>query len=99
MWLLKKLVPDFRTIADFRKDHSTALKNVFRSFVKLCDSMGLYLKVLVSIDGSKFKAVNAKDRNFTLAKLDDRIRWIDENITEYLSDLEHNDKEEVDDCF
>lgn len=97
MWLLKKLVPDFRTIADFRKDHPTALKCVFQSFVRLCDSMGLYSKDMVSIDGSKFKAVNAKDRNFTLAKLDDRIKWIDENISEYLSALENNDKEEVDD--
>lgn len=98
MWLLKKLVPDFRTIADFRKDHSTALKYVFQSFVRLCDSMGLYAKDMVSIDGSKFKAVNAKNRNFTLAKLDDRIKWIDENISEYLSTLENNDKEEVDDA-
>jgi len=60
--------------------------------------MGLYSKEFVSIDGSKFKAVNAKDRNFTLAKLDDRIRWIEENIAKYLSVLEQNDKEEVDDC-
>lgn len=99
MWMLRKLVPDFRTVSDFRKDHPKALKNVFRSFVRLCDSMGLYSKDLVSIDGSKFKAVNSKDRNFTLAKLDDRIRWIDENITEYLSVLENNDKKEVDDSF
>ena len=98
MWLLNKLVPDFRTIADFRKDHPTALKCVFQSFVRLCDSMGLYAKDMVSIDGSKFKAVNSKDRNFTLGKLDDRIKWIDENISEYLSALEKNDKEEVDDA-
>lgn len=98
MWLLRKLIPDFRTVADFRKDNPQAIKNVFRAFVRLCDSMGLYNKELVSIDGSKFKAVNSKDRNFTLSKLDDRIKWIDENITEYLSVLESNDKREVDDC-
>jgi len=97
MWLLKKLIPDFRTIADFRKIHPAALKNIFRAFVKLCDSLDLYSKDLISIDGSKFKAVNAKDRNFTFSKLDDRIRRIDEHISEYLSALEDNDKEETED--
>lgn len=97
MWLLKKLIPDFRTIADFRKIHPAALKNIFRAFVKLCDSLDLYTKDLISIDGSKFKAVNAKDRNFTFSKLDDRIIKIDEHISEYLSALEANDKGETED--
>ena len=97
MWLLKKLIPDFRTIADFRKVHSIALKNIFRAFVRLCDSLDLYTKELISIDGSKFKAVNAKDRNYTFLKLDNRIIKIDEHISEYLSDLEANDKGEAED--
>jgi transposase len=74
MWLLRKLIPDFRTVADFRKDNPQAIKNVFRAFVRLCDSMGLYNKELVSIDGSKFKAVTQKIRNFTHVQADDRIR-------------------------
>ncbi|WP_246615157.1 hypothetical protein [Clostridium thailandense] len=67
MWSLS-LNPHFRTIADFRKDNAKALKNVFRAFVKLCLEMNLYVKELIAIDGSKFKAVNTKDRNFTASK-------------------------------
>jgi transposase len=74
MWLLRKLTPDFRTIADFRKDNASSLKNVFSTFVKLCLEMNLYAKELIEIDGSKFKAVNAKDKNFTASKLNDRIK-------------------------
>ena len=96
MWLLKKLTPDFRTIADFRKDNARSLKNVFKAFVKLCLEMNLYAKELIAIDGSKFKAVNAKDRNYTASKLNDRLKWIDENITEYIKEMDKCDKEDGD---
>ena len=76
LWLLRKLSPDHKTIADFRKDNPKALKKVFRDFVKLCMKLELYGKELASIDGSKFKAVNAKDRNFTRDKLKDRLERI-----------------------
>jgi len=94
MWLLKKLTPDFRTIADFRKDNAKALKNVFKAFVKLCLEMNLYAKELIAIDGSKFKAVNAKDKNYTASKLNDRLEWIDENITEFMKEMDKSDKED-----
>lgn len=94
MWLLKKLTPDFRTIADFRKNNVKALKNVFKAFVKLCLEMNLYAKELIAIDGSKFKAVNAKDKNYTASKLNDRLKWIDENITEFMKEMDNCDKED-----
>ncbi|ADL50509.1 transposase [Clostridium cellulovorans] len=94
MWLLKKLAPDFRTISDFRKDNAKALKNVFKAFVKLCLEMNLYSKELIAIDGSKFKAVNAKDKNYTASKLNDRLKWIDENIAEFMKEMDKCDKED-----
>ena len=94
IWLLQKLTPDHKTIANFRKDNKKALKNVFKSFVKLCIKLGLYGKELVAIDGSKFKAVNTKDRNFTRDKLTDRIKRIDEKIEEYMNELDKGDLEE-----
>ena len=94
MWLLCKLSPDHKTIANFRKNNPKALKNVFRDFVKLCIKLDLYGKELAAIDGSKFKAVNSKDRNFTKDKLDDRLKRIDERINEYLAELEKNDNVE-----
>jgi len=96
MWLIKKLTPDFRTICDFRKENAEGLKKIFKMFVRFCDNVGLYGKEYVSIDGSKFKAVNNKDRNFTLNKLDDRLEWIDNQIQGYLEELERNDGEEKD---
>jgi len=94
LWLLRKLSPDHKTIADFRKDNPKALKNVFKSFVKLCMKLNLYGKELAAIDGSKFKAVNAKDRNFTRDKLKDRLERINNKIDEYLAELDKTDKEE-----
>jgi len=94
MWLLRKLSPDHKTIADFRKENPKALKNVFRNFVKLCMELDLYGRELAGIDGSKFKAVNAKDRNFTRDKLKDRIERIDTKIDEYLREMEETDHEE-----
>jgi len=94
LWLLHKLSPDHKTIAEFRKHNPKALKNVFRSFVQLCMKLGLYGKELAAIDGSKFKAVNAKDRNFTKDKLKDRLARLDVKIDEYLAELENSDREE-----
>jgi len=94
MWLLSKLTPDFRTIADFRKDNKEAIEKTFKEFNRFCYSEDLFSKAFVSIDGSKFKAVNAKDRNFTLNKLDDRIARLDQNIDRYMEELDAYDAEE-----
>lgn len=94
MWLLSKLTPDFRTISDFRKNNKEAVAKVFKEFNKFCMGMKLFSKSYISIDGSKFKAVNAKDNNFTLNKLDDRIRRLDEHIAIYMEELDACDHEE-----
>ncbi len=67
MWLLERLSPDFKTIADFRKDNGVAIRGVCREFVVLCRQLDLFSQAIVAIDGSKFNAVNNRDRNFTLA--------------------------------
>ena len=95
MWLLKKLTPDFKTIADFRKDNKKAIKRVCREFTLLCKRLDLFGGELVAIDGSKFKAVNSKKRNFNEAKLKKAIKGIDEKVDGYLAELEDNDKEEA----
>jgi transposase len=94
IWLMRKLSPDHKTIANFRRDNPKAIKNVFRTFVKLCAEAGLFGKELVAIDGSKFKAVNSKDNNFTKDKLKDRLKRIEIKIDEYLKELDRTDKEE-----
>lgn len=94
IWLLRKLTPDHKTICEFRKNNPKALKNVFRNFVELCVRLELYGKELVAIDGSKFKAVNSKDRNFTKNKLKERLERIDKKIDQYLKELDANDLEE-----
>jgi len=95
MWLIKKLSPDHKTIARFRKDNAGALKNIFRDFVKLCQKLGLYGNELAAIDGSKFRAVNSTDNNFDRKKLEDRIRRIDEKLEQYLAELAENDEAEA----
>ena len=95
MWLLGKLVPDFRCIADFRKDNAESIKLVFHEFTILCNELNLIGKDLIVIDGSKFKAVNSKENNFTTDKLLDRITWIDEKISDYLLKLDENDNNET----
>jgi len=95
MWLLKKLKPDFKTIADFRKDNKSAIKKVCKEFTLLCKKLDLFGGELVAIDGSKFKACNSKKRNFNEAKLRKRIKEIEAKIDEYLSELENNDKKEA----
>lgn len=94
MWLLGKLYPDFRTISDFRKDNKDSITKVFKEFNKFCMGLKLFSKSYISIDGCKFKAVNAKDNNFTLNKLDDRIKRLDEHITLYMAELDSCDQEE-----
>ena len=92
MWLINKLTPDFRTISDFRKDNKEAIAKVFKEFNKFCMDLKLFSKSYISIDGSKFKAVNAKDNNFTLSKLDDRIKRLNEHISLYLEELDAYDE-------
>lgn len=94
MWLLGKLYPDFRTISDYRKDNKDSVTKVFKEFNKFCMGLRLFSKSYISIDGSKFKAANAKDNNFTLNKLDDRIRRLDEHISLYMEELDASDREE-----
>ena len=92
MWLLKKLTPDFKTIADFGKDHAALFKQVFREFTWLCKELELFGGELVAIDGSKFKAVNNKDRNFTPAKLQRLLTETQTKINGYLQQLEDGDR-------
>lgn len=95
MWLLKKLTPDFKTIADFRKDNKKAIKRVCKEFILLCKKLELFGKELVAIDGSKFKASNSKKRNFNEAKLKRAIKEIEDKVEQYFSDLEENDQKEA----
>jgi transposase len=94
MWLLGRLVPDHKTIADFRKDNGPALRKVCAQFVALCRTMGLLDGDAVVIDGSKFKAVNNRDRNFTQAKMARRLAQIEASIARYLSQLDSADRQE-----
>jgi transposase len=93
MWLTGRLAPDFKTIADFRKDNGEAIRLVCREFVMLCRKFDLFKDAFVAIDGSKFKAVNSRDRNFTKAKLQHRLKQIDESIERYLTEMESVDRQ------
>src|SRR6187431_863942 len=93
MWLLGRLAPDHKTIADFRKDNGAAIKKVCAQFVALCRKMGLLAKASVAIDGSKFKAVNSRDNNFTKGKMDRRLAQIEESVARYLSQLDTADRQ------
>ncbi|MDH1694202.1 MULTISPECIES: IS1182 family transposase [unclassified Pseudomonas] len=93
MWLTGRLMPDFKTIANFRKDNSKAIHGVCRQFVVLCQQLGLFGENLVAIDGSKFKAVNNRDRNFTSAKLKRRMEEIESSISRYLAALDAADRQ------
>jgi len=92
IWLLNKLKPDFKTIADFRKDNKKALKKVFRDFTKLCDEWELFGKELIAIDGSKFRACNAKKNNYNTKKLERHLKSLDEKIEGYLEELDDHDQ-------
>ena len=93
IWLTGRLTPDFKTIADFRKDNGHAIRQVCREFMLLCRKLNLFSEALVAIDGSKFKAVNARDKNFTDAKLKARMRQLEESVTRYLADLDRADRD------
>jgi transposase len=94
IWLLGRLVPDDKTIADFRKDNGSAIRKVCAQFVVLCRDIGLLTKASVAIDGSKFKAVNNRDRNFTRAKVERRRAQFEESVARYLSQLDTADLQE-----
>jgi transposase len=95
MWLLRRLAPDFKTIADFRRDHPTALKGVYREFVLMCRRLGLFGGELLAIDGSKFRAANARTRSYTTAQLARLQRDIDRTVARYLRDLARQDETEA----
>jgi transposase len=94
MWLTGRLTPDFKTIANFRKGNGKAIRNVCRQFVVLCQQLDLFSDAVVAIDGSKFKAVNSSDCNFTDAKLKRRMEEIEANISRYLTELDTADRQE-----
>jgi transposase len=94
MWLVGKLAPDFKTIADFRKDNGAAIRAVCTQFVVLCRQLGLFTRAVVAIDGSKFKAVNNRDKNYTVAKVTGRMEQVDASIARYLRALDLADREE-----
>ncbi len=94
MWLTGRLAPDFKTIADFRKDNGPAIRATCRRFVDLCRRLELFSQALAAIDGSKFKAVNARDRNYTRAKLKKRIDQVEASIARYMAAMETADRQE-----
>jgi transposase len=97
MWLTGRLAPDFKTIADFRKDNGEAIRLVCREFVMLCRKLGLLNNTLVAIDGSKFKAVNNRDKNLTRAKMKRRLAEVEASVDRYLTQLTEVDATETDD--
>ena len=94
IWLLRRLAPDDKTIADFRKDNGPAIKKVCAQFVALCREMGLLNGASVAIDGSKFKAVNTRDKNFTRGKVERRRAQLEESVARYLAQLDTADRQE-----
>ena len=94
MWLVGRLAPDFKTIADFRKDNGKAIRKVCAQFVSLCRQLNLLAGASVAIDGSKFKAVNARDNNFTRAKMKRRMEQIEESVERYLHQMDSADRQE-----
>src|SRR5712664_4250188 len=96
MWLTGRLAPDFKTIADFRKDNGEAIRAVCGQFVELCRRLKLFTRAVVAIDGSKFKAGNNRDKNYTVAKVSGRMEQVDASIARYLRALDRADREESD---
>jgi transposase len=94
LWLTGRLAPDHKTIADFRKDNGPAIRKVCARFVELCRTMGLLATASVAIDGSKFKAVNNRDRNFTRGKVERRRVQLEESVARYLAQLDTADLQE-----
>ncbi|QUD89860.1 IS1182 family transposase [Phenylobacterium montanum] len=96
MWLTGRLAPDFKTIASFRRDNGPAIRAVCAQFVVLCRQLGLFTRAVVAIDGSKFKAVNNRDKNFTVVKVAKRLEQVEASIARYLAALDRADREESD---
>src|SRR5271154_1609008 len=96
MWLTGRLMPDFKTIADFRKDNGEAIRAVCGQFVELCRRFKLFTRAVIAIDGSKFKAVNNRDKNYTVAKVTGRMEQVKASIARYLRALDQADREESD---
>ena len=94
MWLTGRLAPDFKTIADFRKDNGPAIRATCRRFIDLCRRLDLFSHAVAAIDGSKFKAVNTRDKNFTTGKLKKRKEQVEASIEHYLAALETADRQE-----
>lgn len=95
MWLLRKLKPDYRTIAEFRKQNKEAIQKVFHELVSLCKEWNLFSMEVVAVDGSKFRACNSKKNNFNEKSLDRKLKYIDKKLQEYMSEVEQNDDNEV----
>jgi transposase len=96
MWLTGRLAPDFKTIANFRRDNGAAIRAVCAQFVVLCRQLGLFTRAVVAIDGSKFKAVNNRDKNFTVAKVAKRLQQVEDSIARCLAALDRADRDESD---
>lgn len=96
MWLTGRLMPDFKTIADFRRDNGPAIRAACAQFVVLCRQFNLFTRAVVAIDGSKFKAVNNRDKNFTVAKVAKRIEQVEGSIAHYLAALDRADRQDSD---
>ena len=95
IWLLRQLRPDFKTIADFRRDNRSAFRQVFREFVRLCRELDLYGRELIAVDGTRIKAVNNRDRNFTRATLKRDLQRIDDRLERYLEQMNEADANEA----
>ena len=93
MWLTGRLTPDFKTIADFRKDNGPAIRAACRQFVAFCRNLKLFTQAIVAIDGSRFKAVNSRDRSFSRGSIERRMEQVEASIERYLSALETADRE------
>lgn len=93
IWLCGRLAPDFKTIADFRKDNGVAIRQVCKEFVLLCRQLDLFSEAIVALDGSKFKAVNNRDKNFTERKLQARLAQLEESIGRYLDEIDRADRQ------
>ena len=96
MWLLCMLTPDFKTIADFRKDNVDCMKGVFKEFNSMCMEQDLFGKKSVAIDGTKVKAWNARDKTYTKDNVNKRIKEMDEKVNRYLKEMDENDRNEED---
>ncbi len=96
IWLTGRLMPDFKTIADFRRDNGPAIRAACAQFVSLCRRLDLFSQAVVAVDGSKFKAVNNRDKNYTAAKVAKRMEQVDASIARYLAALDRADREESD---